>query len=123
MRTTIKSVTSAAALLLLHFNPALAVVKAADTGGQAGGAAVRYGAGGSGSIAMAVVGLLVGAALIWLGLRFLNRGAPKDRAAGIAELAFDPADKSIRTKSVVEGVLILLAGALVIIVALWWAIG
>lgn len=121
MRMRIKTVMSAvAALLFLRFQEAAALVKATGGAEASGVAQVER---GSANVTMATVGLLVGSALIWLGYRFLTRAAPKERAAGVAELAFDPADKPIRTKSVVEGVLILLAGVLVVITALWWAVG
>jgi hypothetical protein len=126
MQTRIKTVTSAAGLLVLRFNEALAMTANAANGpdaAQAGGAAAQNADKTSGNPTVTILGFVVGVALIWLGYRLLTRGMPKIRSMGIAELEFDPADKTIRAKSVVEGVLVLLAGMLVIIAALWWAVG
>jgi hypothetical protein len=126
MQTRIKTVTSAAGLLVLRFNEALANTGSAGRApdaAQAGGAAAQHADKAAGNPVLMLLGIVVGAALIWFGYRLLRRGAPKTQGAGIAELDFDPADKTIRAKSVAEGVLVLLAGMLVIVAAMWWAVG
>lgn len=120
MQTGIKAVTAAAGLLFLRFTEAFVTTANAA---QESGAAAQNVAKSSGSPTVAILGIVVGVALIWLGYRLLMRAAPKNQSAGIAELEFTPADKTIRAKSVTEGVLVLFVGMLVIVAALFWALG